>query len=122
MADEGVDTNKIPFQKGNYEGGHIKTIIDGSTGAKNFRLRSFLLAEGGKVPLHNHPDSEDFIRVVSEALEVWNDAERDYVPAGSAILIMLGEFHAVRNAYLRKMEYVNIYSSPGSVYSGKTTS
>jgi quercetin dioxygenase-like cupin family protein len=114
-----IDTNKIPFQKGNYEGGHIKNIADESTGAKNFSFRAFLLAEGGNVPLHDHANSEDFILVTSGALEFSNETERHYVPAGSAILIMPGEFHAVRNAYPGPTEYLNVYSPPGSVYSGK---
>ena len=115
-----IDTNKIPFQKGNYKGGHIKTIVDESTGAKNFSFRAFLLAEGGEVPLHNHPDSEDFILVVSGALEFSNDTEHHYVPAGSAILIMPGEFHAVKNAYPGPSEYFNVYSPPGAFYSGQS--
>jgi quercetin dioxygenase-like cupin family protein len=114
-----IDTHKIPFQKGNYEGGNIKTIVDESTGAKNFSFRAFILKEGGYVPLHNHPGSEDFILVVSGALEIKNETDFHYVPAGSAILIMPGEFHSVRNVYPGPTEYFNVYSPPGSVYSGK---
>ena len=111
-----IDTNKIPFEKGDYEGGNIKTIVDESSGAKNFSFRAFILAAGGNVPSHNHPTSEDFILVLSGALEIWNDTERHYVPAGSAILIRPGEFHAVRNAYPGPTEYFNVYSPPGSVF------
>ena len=111
--------NKIPFQKGNSEGGHIKTIVDESTGAKNFTFRAFILKEGGSVPLHNHPDSEDFIIVFSGALEIKNGTEVHYVPAGTAILIMPGEFHSVRNVYPGPSEYFNVYSPPGSIYTGK---
>jgi quercetin dioxygenase-like cupin family protein len=107
-----IDINTIPFQKGKHEGGHIKNIVDASTGAKNFTFRAFILAEGGKVPLHNHPKSEDFIVVVSGALEFSNDTERYYVPAGSAILILPGEFHVFRNAHPGPTEYFNVYSPP----------
>ena len=75
----------------------LRWLIDENIGAKNFAMRRFEIAVGGKVPLHNH-DQDHEIYILSGKGRFYNDkGQENNVGQGDIVYIPPNEKHGIDN-------------------------
>ncbi len=105
--------SEVPFEKiKNREGLAQRHLVDKSKGINNFTFHQARMEKGGMGSLHNHPDIEHFLLVISGELELSNEEENHRVPAGTGLIVYPGEYHEVRNVNDGITEYYVMYSPP----------
>jgi quercetin dioxygenase-like cupin family protein len=87
-------------------GARMAVLIGPEHGAPRFVTRRFLLAPGGRIPLHRHDTIEHEQVVVRGEMVMTIDGERRVVRAGDAVFLPAGCAHAYENLGTAEVEFI----------------
>jgi len=93
------NTNVVPVEEVVMDGVEkttIQWIYNEQDGAPNFAMRRFVMAPGGKIPLHDHPWEHE-IFILSGRADVFTPDERREVAPGDALYLPADEPHGYEN-------------------------
>jgi mannose-6-phosphate isomerase-like protein (cupin superfamily) len=85
----------------------------GLTAAERFSVAVEVIAAGGEIPRHRHPDAEVVLYVVSGDAEATVGAESAPIGAGTAVFVPQGVYHSVANTGWEPLKLVVICAPPG---------
>ena len=91
--------SQVPVQQVTMEGVEktsIQWIFKSSDGAPGFAMRRFVMAPGGKIPLHDH-GWEHEIYILSGRAVAFTPTEKQEIGPGDALLLPPGEPHGYEN-------------------------
>ncbi len=93
------NVNSVPAEEVTMEGVErtsIQWVFSRDDGAPSFAMRRFVMAPGGKIPLHDHPWEHE-IYILSGRAVAFTEAERREVGPGDALFLPPGEPHGYEN-------------------------
>lgn len=100
----------VPMTKVTMEGvddTQIQWLFGKEDSAENFYMRRFLMAPGGKIPLHGHPWEHE-IYILRGQAEVFTDSEKQTISAGNCLYVPSDEPHGYRNIGDEDLEFLCI--------------
>ena len=94
--------------------GQAKLFFNATNGSERTALSVLTLDYGAKVPLHNHPESDELIYVLSGVMDMTVGGKPYTVRAGDALRIPAGVEHSATVASKDgPVRAVQVYATPG---------
>ena len=94
--------------------GQAKLFFNATNGSERTALSVLTLDYGAKVPLHNHPESDELIYVLSGVMDMTVGGKAYTVRAGDALRIPAGVEHSAAVASKDEaVRAVQVYATPG---------
>jgi len=91
-----------------------RTIVDDSTGVKDFRVAYTRMQKTGRCEPHTHEDAEQLFIVLKGAMMFKGDKDEIPVKEGQAVLVKRGEVHSNYNIAEGETVYITVTSIPNT--------
>ena len=110
MGFKAIHYTDVPLEDVNEEravGAKIRWLVSKNDGVRNFSMRYFEIAEGGRSPVHNHPWEHE-VFVIKGRCRVICEDESGEVGEGGVILVPENTDHNFMNVGRGPLEFICI--------------